>query len=117
MLHTLQREWSRYGITECGSITFRNNIENTGQSCLEFIPVSAAPSMVDPMHVVNSSPKIKQMFSGYISDPYQRTEVLTHHGFFRTDDVVELRPASNNDSEPRRDIIDRKKNFFKLAEG
>ena len=60
--------------------------------------------------------KTTQMFSGYINDPQQTSASLTEDGFFRTGDIVELQ-TSPTGTEPHLHVIDRKKNFFKLAQG
>ena len=103
-----------YGITECGSITFRNDIESTVQYRLESVPELGYTVDDQPYPRGELLAKTTQMFSGYINDPLQTADVLTDDGFFRTGDIVELRPSS---TQPQIYVIDRKKNFFKLAQG
>ena len=108
-----------YGITECGSITFRNNIEKTVEYRLESVPELGYTVDDQPYPRGELLAKTTQMFSGYINNPHQTADVLTHDGFFRTGDTVELRPSSTNadGKEPCLHVIDRKKNFSKLAQG
>ena len=107
-----------YGITECGSVAYANNIEKTVQYRLESVP------HLD--YTVNDQPyprgellvKTKQMFSGYINSPQETADALTDDGFFRTGDIVELRASSTTvENQLQIHVIDRKKNFFKLAQG
>jgi fatty acid CoA ligase FadD9 len=105
-----------YGITECGSITFSHTIEKTVEYRLGPVPDLGYTVDDQPYPRGELLAKTTQMFSGYINDPQQSAAALTHDGFFRTGDIVELRSSSTY-TEPHLDVIDRTKNFFKLAQG
>jgi fatty acid CoA ligase FadD9 len=57
------------------------------------------------------------MFTGYYNSPDQTSEALDADGFYRTGDVVWVLPKENDEDPVRIEIIDRRKNFFKLAQG
>ena len=103
-----------YGITECGSIAYNNIIDASVEYRLESVPELGYTVDDQPYPRGELLAKTTQMFSGYINDPLQTADVLTDDGFFRTGDIVELRPSS---TQPQIYVIDRKKNFFKLAQG
>ena len=104
-----------YGISECGSITYDNEVGNALQYRLESVP--------DMGYTLNDKPfprgellvKTSHMFSGYINNPEETHAALTQDGFFRTGDIVELRTCHS--VLPSLHVVDRKKNFFKLSQG
>ncbi|UJR20181.1 hypothetical protein I4U23_023313 [Adineta vaga] len=105
-----------YGTTECGRITFNYNFLRT---MIDY----RLESIKEMGYTVDDQPyargellvKTTQLFSGYINNVEETQAALTDDGFFRTGDIVELRGETNG--QPDIHIIDRKKNFFKLAQG
>ncbi|CAF4158741.1 unnamed protein product [Rotaria sp. Silwood2] len=105
-----------YGTTECGRITFNYKF-------LKTIIDYRLESAIDIGYTINDKPfprgelviKTAQMFSGYVNNSEETKLALTEDGYFRTGDIVELR--LNDDKTPNIHIIDRRKNFFKLAQG
>ena len=104
-----------YGITECGSVTFNNALDDIDEYRLESVPEMGYTVDDKPFPRGEILTKTAQMFSGYINNPEETRAALTDDGFFRTGDIVELRTDSNG--QPNLFIIDRKKNFFKLSQG
>ncbi|CAF3749006.1 unnamed protein product [Rotaria sp. Silwood1] len=105
-----------YGTTECGRITFNYKFLNT---IIDYRLESAK----DIGYTIDDKPfprgelviKTAQMFSGYINNIEETKLALTDDGYFRTGDIVELR--LNDGETPSIHVIDRRKNFFKLAQG
>ncbi|CAF4227794.1 unnamed protein product, partial [Rotaria sordida] len=104
-----------YGITECGSVTYNNLVENSLQYRLESVPEMGYTVEDKPFPRGELLTKTPQMFSGYINNPEETSAALTEDGFFRTGDIVELCTSRNGQINIH--VIDRKKNFFKLAQG
>ncbi|UJR20553.1 hypothetical protein I4U23_023680 [Adineta vaga] len=104
-----------YGITECGSVAFDNFPENTLQYRLESVPEMGYTPDDKPYSRGELLIKTPQMFSGYINNPDETNAAITDDGFFRTGDIVELRTTRTAQGDIH--VIDRKKNFFKLAQG
>ncbi|CAF1436026.1 unnamed protein product, partial [Rotaria sordida] len=104
-----------YGITECGAVACNSIIKNTLQYRL--ISISELGYTVDDKPFPRGELVIKtdEMFSGYINNPEETRAAFTDDGFFRTGDIVELRMHPNGESYVN--LIDRKKNFFKLSQG
>lgn len=105
-----------YGTTECGRITFNYQFLRT---MLDF----RLESVIEMGYTLDDKPyprgellvKTSQMFAGYINNPEETQAALTDDGYFRTGDIVEQRSIDH--TKPDLHIIDRKKNFFKLAQG
>ncbi|CAF3892415.1 unnamed protein product [Rotaria sp. Silwood2] len=104
-----------YGITECGSVTYNNLVEDTLQYRLESVPEMGYSLEDKPFPRGELLTKTAQMFSGYINNPEETRATLTEDGFFRTGDIVELHTCQNGQIDIR--VIDRKKSFFKLSQG
>ncbi|CAF4161597.1 unnamed protein product, partial [Adineta steineri] len=104
-----------YGISECGSVTYDNDVGNALQYRLESVPDMGYTLDDKPFPRGELLVKTPHMFSGYINNPEETHAALTEDGFFRTGDVVELRTRHN--VLPSLHVIDRKKNFFKLSQG
>ena len=104
-----------YGSTECGGITFDNSLSSDVDYRLE--SVSEMGYTIDDQPFPRGELLIKsmEMFSGYVNNPEETKAATTEDGFFRTGDIVELRIQDNQ--RPKIYVIDRKKNFFKLANG
>jgi fatty acid CoA ligase FadD9 len=107
--------YESYGITECGSVTFNNTVDDTLQYRLESIPDMGYTLDDKPFPRGELLTKTAEMFSGYINNPEETHDALTEDGFFRTGDIVELRAGQNGQVDLR--VVDRKKNFFKLSQG
>ncbi|CAF0942951.1 unnamed protein product [Rotaria sordida] len=107
--------YESYGITECGSVTYNNLVENSLQYRLESVPEMGYTVEDEPFPRGELLTKTPQMFSGYINNPEETSAALTEDGFFRTGDIVELCTSRNGQINIH--VIDRKKNFFKLAQG
>nr|AEN94433.1 long-chain fatty-acid-CoA ligase FadD9 [Philodina roseola] len=105
-----------YGITECGGVTSNDIIDEDVQYRLESVPHLGYTLLDEPFPRGELLIKTTQMFSGYINNDDETKAAFTDDGFFRTGDIVELRTDSN-DQQHRIHVIDRKKNFFKLAQG
>ncbi|CAF0977340.1 unnamed protein product [Rotaria sordida] len=103
-----------YGITECGSVAYNNLVENSLQYRLESVPEMGYTVEDEPFPRGELLTKTPQMFSGYINNPEETSAALTEDGFFRTGDIVELCTSRNGQINIH--VIDRKKNFFKLAQ-
>ncbi|CAF1425221.1 unnamed protein product [Adineta ricciae] len=105
-----------YGTTECGRITFNYTFLST---MIDY----RLESVNEMGYTIEDRPyprgellvKTTQMFSGYINNIEETQAALTEDGFFRTGDIVELR--GKIDGKPDLHVVDRKKNFFKLAQG
>lgn len=121
VLNFMKRCFSRrqinesYGITECGSVAYNNMIEDSIKYRLESVPEMGYTVDDKPFPRGEILTKTTQMFSGYINNPEETRAALTDDGFFRTGDIVELR--TNAIGQPDLHVIDRKKSFFKLAQG
>ncbi len=104
-----------YGSTECGGITFDNSLCSTVDYRLE--SVSEMDYTIDDKPFPRGELLIKSnnMFSGYVNNPEETKAAVTDDGFFRTGDIVEIQTGDNQ--RPKIHVIDRKKNFFKLANG
>ncbi|CAF2389626.1 unnamed protein product [Rotaria sp. Silwood2] len=111
----LCRIMESYGTTECGGITFDTLIETTINYRLESVPEMCYTLDDKPFPRGELLVKTKTMFSGYMNNSEETKMALTDDGFFRTGDIVELRPVNNG--QPNLRVIDRKKNFFKLSQG
>ncbi|CAF2930450.1 unnamed protein product [Rotaria sp. Silwood2] len=107
--------YESYGITECGPVASNNIIKNTLQFRLESIPEMSYTTDDEPFPRGELLIKSDEMFSGYINNQEETQAAFTEDGFFRTGDIVELRTRSN--AEFSINLIDRKKNFFKLSQG
>ncbi|CAF1652447.1 unnamed protein product, partial [Adineta ricciae] len=104
-----------YGITECGGIAFNNELTPSISYRVESVPEMGFTTDDKPFPRGELLTKTPQMFSGYVNNPQETRAAFTDDGFFRTGDIVELRQSSSKQPEIR--ILDRKKNFFKLAQG
>ncbi|UJR16438.1 hypothetical protein I4U23_003340 [Adineta vaga] len=104
-----------YGITECGGIAFNNELTPCIGYRLESVPEMGFTTDDKPYPRGELLTKTPQMFSGYVNNPTETRAAITDDGFFRTGDIVELRQNTSKSPEIR--ILDRKKNFFKLAQG
>ncbi|UJR20556.1 hypothetical protein I4U23_023683 [Adineta vaga] len=104
-----------YGITECGGVTYNCILDDTVQYRLESVPEMGYTPDDKPYSRGELLIKTPQMFSGYINNPDETNAAITDDGFFRTGDIVELSVSDTNEIHIR--VIDRKKNFFKLAQG
>jgi fatty acid CoA ligase FadD9 len=104
-----------YGITECGSVAYNNLLENSLNYRLESVPEMGYTVDDKPFPRGEILAKTEQMFSGYINNTEETRAALTDDGFFRTGDIVEIRTDSNGQLDLH--VIDRKKSFFKLAQG
>ncbi|CAF1312551.1 unnamed protein product [Adineta steineri] len=104
-----------YGITECGGISFNNVVDPSVVYRLESVPEMGFTTDDKPFPRGELLTKTPQMFSGYVNNPEETRAALTDDGFFRTGDIVELRHIPSQ--PPQIHIIDRKKSFFKLAQG
>ena len=107
--------YESYGITECGGVTSDNFVENTLQYRLESVPEMGYTLQDKPFPRGELLTKTPQMFSGYINNQEETHAAITQDGFFRTGDIVELRTSPNCLTNIH--VIDRKKSFFKLAQG
>lgn len=103
-----------YGVTECGSIADSNTLLNTIMFQLISVPEMGYTIDDEPYARGELYIKSEEMFSGYINNPEETEAAFTKDGFFRTGDIVELRP---DPLKIRVHVIDRKKNFFKLSQG
>ncbi|CAF2520530.1 unnamed protein product [Rotaria sp. Silwood2] len=121
VLNFIKRCFSRcniyesYGITECGNVAFNNIIKNTLQFRLISVPEMGYTIDDELFPRGELLIKTEEMFSGYINNPEETRAALTEDGFFRTGDIVELRIHPDGDFYVN--LIDRKKNFFKLSQG
>ena len=104
-----------YGITECGGVAFDNSMNPSVSYRLESVPEMGFTTNDKPFPRGELLTKTIQMFSGYVNNPTETRLALTEDGFFRTGDIVELRPVPFK--PPIIHILDRKKNFFKLSQG
>ncbi|CAF1303765.1 unnamed protein product [Rotaria sp. Silwood1] len=105
-----------YGTTECGRIAFNYKfLETVIDYRLEQVTEMGYTPHDKPFPRGELVIKTTQMFSGYVNNPEETKLALTEDGFFRTGDIVELR--CNDDGTSNIHVIDRKKNFFKLAQG
>jgi len=104
-----------YGSTECGSITYDNLLDKTVDYRLESVTEMCYTLDDKPFPRGELLVKTPRIFSGYMNNPEETRAALTDDGFFRTGDIVELRPVK--DGQPIIHVIDRKKNFFKLSQG
>jgi fatty acid CoA ligase FadD9 len=107
--------YESYGITECGSITQNNVLDNLVPYRLESVPemgytIDDKLCPRGELLIINLG-----MFSGYINNPEETQAAFTEDGYFRTGDIVELRTDPNGRSLLY--VIDRKKSFFKLSQG
>ncbi|CAF1144470.1 unnamed protein product [Rotaria magnacalcarata] len=107
--------YESYGITECGPIASNNMIKNTLQFRLMSVPEMGYTADDEPFPRGELLIKSDEMFSGYINNPEETQAAFTEDEFFRTGDIVELRACPNG--EVYVNLIDRKKNFFKLSQG
>ncbi|CAF1239198.1 unnamed protein product [Rotaria sp. Silwood1] len=107
--------YESYGITECGSVASNNIINNTLQFHLISVPEMGYTIDDEPFPRGELFIKTEEMFSGYFNNPEETRVALTEDGFFRTGDIVELRIRPDGDLYVN--LIDRKKNFFKLSQG
>ena len=107
--------YESYGISECGGIAYDNVVESSVEYRLESVP--------DMNYTIDDQPhargelliKTPELFSGYINNPEETRASITDDGFFRTGDIVEL--STDQHGRTNFKIIDRKKSFFKLAQG
>ena len=104
-----------YGISECGSVTYDNVLENSALYRLESIPEMNYTVDDQPFPRGELLIKTPQMFSGYMNNPEETRAAITDDGFFRTGDIVEL--WTDRFGRTKLNVIDRKKSFFKLAQG
>ena len=104
-----------YGSTECGGITFDNSLCSDTDYRLESVPEMGYTIDDKPFPRGELLIKSNEMFSGYINNPEETNAAVTEDGFFRTGDIVEIRIDENKKTKIY--VIDRKKNFFKLANG
>ena len=104
-----------YGISECGGITHDNVIDSFVEYRLESIPEMNYTVDDQPYPRGELLIKTSQLFSGYINNPEETRAAMTDDGFFRTGDIVELWTDRYGQNNLR--VIDRKKSFFKLAQG
>ncbi|CAF3682925.1 unnamed protein product [Rotaria socialis] len=104
-----------YGTTECGGIAYDELLDTGINYSLESVPEMGYTLADKPFPRGELLVKTGTMFSGYINNPEETKMAITDSGFFRTGDIVELRPEK--DGKPRIHIIDRKKSFFKLSQG
>ena len=107
--------YESYGVSECGGVTHNNSPKDTLEYRLESVPEMGYTLNDHPYPRGELLTKTPQMFSGYINNQEETQAALTADGFFRTGDIVELHTDENDQVHIR--IIDRKKNFFKLAQG
>ncbi|UJR17068.1 hypothetical protein I4U23_003965 [Adineta vaga] len=107
--------YESYGITECGSVASNNVIRDSIQYRLLSIPEMGYTTDDEPFPRGELLIKNEEMFSGYVNDLEETQAAFTEDGFFRTGDVVEIRLRPNGASYVN--LIDRKKNFFKLSQG
>ena len=107
--------YESYGITECGGITYNNLIEDTLEYRLESVPEMEYTLQDKPFPRGELLTKTPQMFSGYINNQEETHAAITQDGFFRTGDIVELRTSPSGLTNIH--VNDRKKSFFKLAQG
>ena len=103
-----------YGITECGSVAFDYNLEEIKYR-LESVPEMGYTIDDKPYPRGEIVVKTSQMFSGYINNDEETRASLTEDGYFRTGDIVELRPNLYESVDVH--VIDRKKSVFKLSQG
>jgi fatty acid CoA ligase FadD9 len=104
-----------YGITECGGVAYNNYLDPSIVYRLESVDEMGFTTDDKPFPRGELLTKTAQMFSGYVNNPTETRAALTDDGFFRTGDIVELRQIPHQ--PPQILILDRKKNFFKLAQG
>ena len=104
-----------YGITECGGVAYNNMLEGNIDYRLESVPEMGYTVDDKPFPRGEILTRTRQMFSGYINNPEETRAALTEDGFFRTGDIVELHSIGKGSVDVH--VIDRKKNFFKLAQG
>ena len=104
-----------YGASECGSIAHNGLPKDTLDYRLESVPEMGYTTDDQPYPRGELLAKTPQMFSGYINNPQETQTSFTQDGFFRTGDIVELYTDQHDQTHIR--VIDRKKNFFKLAQG
>ena len=105
-----------YGITECGGVAYNNYFDGVIDYRLESVPEMGYTVDDKPYPRGEILAKTNQMFSGYVNNPDETKAALTEDGFFRTGDIVEVR-GGDTKKDQRIYVIDRKKNFFKLAQG
>ncbi|UJR28960.1 hypothetical protein I4U23_010177 [Adineta vaga] len=104
-----------YGITECGSIAKDNIIDSTLQYRLISVPEMGYTVDDQPYPRGELCVKTNEMFSGYFNNPEETQAAFTEDGFFRTGDIVEIVYLPFDKRHVN--VIDRKKNFFKLSQG
>lgn len=104
-----------YGSTECGAITYDNSLCPDVDYRLE--SVFEMGYTIDDKPFPRGELLIKSIgvFLGYVNNLEETKAAITDDGYFRTGDIVELRSKDNG--RPKVHVIDRKKNFLKLANG
>jgi fatty acid CoA ligase FadD9 len=104
-----------YGSTECGGITFNNSLCSGIDYRLESVSEMGYTIDDKPFPRGELLVKSSDMFLGYANNSEERKAAVTNDGFFRTGDIIELQIEENK--RPKIYVIDRKKSFFKLANG
>jgi fatty acid CoA ligase FadD9 len=121
VLNFIKRCFSRccvyesYGITECGPVASNNTINDTVRFRLISIPEMGYTTEDKPVPRGELVIKSDEMFSGYMNNLEETQSAFTEDGFFHTGDIVEL--SVGPDEKYHVNLIDRKKNFFKLSQG
>ena len=105
-----------YGITECGGITHDSVVLPGIKYRLESVPELGYNTDDVPYSRGELLVKTPFLFSAYLNNPEETSNSFTDDGFFRTGDIVQLQNHSQHHT-PLIRVIDRKKNFFKLAQG
>lgn len=104
-----------YGTTECGGICLDDSTYSNVEYRLESVPEMGYTIDDQPYSRGELLVKTQEIFSGYINNEKETKAALTDDGFYRTGDIVELRQQRIGTIKIC--VIDRKKNFFKLANG
>ena len=107
--------YESYGSTECGSIATDNIVETRLPYRLVSVPEMGYTTDDKPYPRGELVIKTGELFTGYINNPEETQTAFTEDGYFRTGDIVETR--TNKYGAVTLQIIDRKKNFFKLSQG